>query len=151
MKFYGPPSPAVRTFTPGICWAFAASLAFGIIYWLLVFYISPVLGGIAPTWLFRLAPICLLAPLSALTHQSLRLPRGYAWWLIIGVGILDTAAIIAGMLGLATGQVAIVSVLSSLYSVVTIVLAWLFLREKLRWTQWLSYIFILGALVLVNL
>lgn len=90
-------------------------------------------------------PICLLAPLSALTHQSLRLPRGYAWWLIIGVGILDTAAIIAGMLGLATGQVAIVSVLSSLYSVVTIVLAWLFLREKLRWSQWLGIIIILGA------
>jgi drug/metabolite transporter (DMT)-like permease len=150
-RVYGPTSPAGRTFTPGIGWAFAASLGFGIIYWLLGFYITPVLGGIAPTWLFRLAPICLLAPLSALTHQSLRLPRGYAWWLIIGVGILDTAAIIAGMLGLATGQVAIVSVLSSLYSVVTIVLAWLFLREKLHWSQWLGIIIILGGIVLVNL
>src|SRR5260370_29129987 len=151
IKIYGPTSPAVRTFTPGIGWAFAASLGFGIIYWLLGFYITPVLGGIAPTWLFRLAPICLLAPLSALTHQSHRFTCGYAWWLIIGVGILDTAAIIAGMLALATVQVAIVSVLSSLYSVVTIVLSWLFLREKLRWSQWLGIIIILGGIVLVNL
>lgn len=55
------------------------------------------------------------------------------------------------MLGLATGQVAVVSVLTSLYSAVAVVLAWVFLREKLHWGQWAGIGLIFVGIALVNL
>ncbi len=42
-------------------------------------------------------------------------------------------------------------VLISLYSAVTILLAWIFLREHLQWSQWLGVGIIFGGFVLVNL
>jgi drug/metabolite transporter (DMT)-like permease len=77
------------------------------------------------------------------------LPRGSVWWLLAGTGLLETIATIASMLGLAGGHTAIVSTLISLYSMVTIVLGWLFLKERLQWSQWTG-IFILLAHVMRN-
>ncbi|HEV7235853.1 MAG TPA: EamA family transporter, partial [Ktedonobacteraceae bacterium] len=73
------------------------------------------------------------------------------WWYITGVGILDTAAFVIAAIALGNGQeVAIVSVLVSLFSAVTVVLAWIFLREKLHWSQWLGIGIIFVGIVLVN-
>jgi drug/metabolite transporter (DMT)-like permease len=85
------------------------------------------------------------------TRQSLRLPAWPVWRLIIGVGVLDTSAYVANTIGFATHQVAVVSVLASLFSTVTVMLAWLFLRERLRWNQWLGIISIFIGIALVSI
>jgi drug/metabolite transporter (DMT)-like permease len=151
MKLSAPASLRRRTVPPGIGCAFTAALGFGVTFWLLGVAVTPILGGIAPVWLFRLTPLCLLAPLSALLHQPIRLPHGQVWVVIMGVGLLDTVAYIASMLGLATGQLAVVSVLTSLYSAVAVALAWVFLREKLHWGQWAGIGLIFVGITLVNL
>lgn len=146
-----PASLRPGTFPLGVGWALTASLGFGVTFWLLGVAVTPSLGGIAPVWLFRLTPLCLLAPLSALLHQQIHLPHGQVWWAIVGLGLLDTVAFVASMLGLATGQIAVVSVLTSLYSAVAVVLAWVFLREKLHWGQWAGIGLIFVGIALVNL
>jgi hypothetical protein len=53
-------------------------------------------------------------------HKSIRQPRGQVCWFIGGVAVLDSAASVANGVGLTTDQVAVISVLASLFSVVTI-------------------------------
>jgi uncharacterized membrane protein len=131
-------------------WTLAASIGFGIYYWLLGFAVTPILGGITPNWLIRLVPLCLLAPFSAMTRQNLRIPRGSVWVVIVGVGLLDSAGGVLSLLGLTTEHVAVVSTLVSLYSVATIVLAQIFLKERLRWSQWIGVLLILGGVAILS-
>src|SRR5258708_9874472 len=98
----------------GVLWAGFASLGFGVVFWILGVYVTPALGGIAPVWLFRIVTLVLLVPLSSITYQRLYLPQGDVWWLIVGIGLLDTAAFIAAMLGYGWGQISVVAVLVSL-------------------------------------
>jgi len=42
-------------------------------------------------------------------------------------------------------------VLASLYGAVTVILAWIFLREKLERSQWLGIILIFAGIVLVSI
>ncbi len=135
---------------PGVILAIIASLGYGIMFWLLGFFVTPRLGGVAPIWLFRLMTPCVLPLLARPLHQSLRIPRGNVWWFLLGVSIFDTFAFTMGALGLATGQVAIVSVLASLFSTVTVLLAGIFLRERLQWNQWFGIALIFAGIVLVN-
>jgi uncharacterized membrane protein len=64
---------------------------------------------------------------------------------------MDTAAFIANNAGLHTGQVAVVSVLASLYGAVTVLLSWIFLRERLEPSQWFGIALIFAGIVLVSL
>ena len=99
----------------------------------------------------RLTALVALSVASAPTGQTLQLPRGNVWWLLLAVGILDTAAFVANNAGLSTGQVSVVSVLASLYGAITVLLAWIFLRERLERSQWLGIVLIFIGIVLVSL
>ncbi|GEM_PF-90783 len=142
--------PKRQRLTRGVGLAMLAALGFGMMFWLLGFQVAPALGGVAPIWLIRLVTPCALMLGAAPTRQSLHLPAWPVWRLIIGVGVLDTAAYVANTIGFATHQVAVVSVLASLFSTVTVVLAWLFLRERLRWNQWVGIISIFIGIALVS-
>lgn len=137
--------------TGGVGWALAAAVGYGIDFWLLGIYITPVFGGIIPVWIIRSTTICTLALFAMPAHQSLRWPPRRAWWLLVPIGILDTMAFLSVAIGFTTDQVAVVSVLSSLFSAVTVVLAWIFLREKLQWSQWLGIGIIFLGVSLVKL
>ena len=137
--------------TRGVGWALAASLGYGIDFWLLGIYIAPVFGGIMPVWVIRSTTICTLALFAMPARQSLRWPPGRAWWLIIAIGLLDTMAFLSTIIGYTTDQVSVVSVLASLFSAVTVVLAWIFLREKLQWSQWLGIAIIFLGVSFVKL
>lgn len=145
------PTKARALLPPGVGWALGAAAGFGLTYWLLGFSVVPVLGQVVPTWLFRLIGMLLFAPLAMFRRQSLRPPRGLNLGLVIIIGLLDTSAFVAASLGLATGNVAIVSVLASLYSAVAVLLAAIFLREHLRRIQWLGVVILLAGVVLTHI
>jgi uncharacterized membrane protein len=134
----------------GVGWALLAALGFGVLFWFLGFYVVPAVGPTISVWVIRLTSFSVLAIAAIPARQSLNLPRGSVWWLLAAVGFLDTAAFVANNAGLRTGQVSVVSVLASLYGAVTVLLAWIFLREKLERTQWLGIILIFAGIVLVS-
>jgi drug/metabolite transporter (DMT)-like permease len=145
-------SPAVNShLTRGAGYALAAAIGFGVLFWVFGFHIIPVFGGLVPVWLGRLCTPILLVALAKPLRQSLQVPRGKVWWLVVGVGVVDTVAYVAATVGLATHQVAIVTVLASLFSTVTVMLAWLFLRERLAWSQWVGIATIFVGITLVSL
>lgn len=134
----------------GVGWAIAAACGYGVLFWLLGFRVTPALGGFASVWVIRVTTVAALALVAAPARQSLRPPRGSVWWLIAGIGVIDTAAFVANNVALHTEQVAVASVLASLYGAVTVVLAWIFLRERLQWTQWLGIALIFLGIALVT-
>jgi drug/metabolite transporter (DMT)-like permease len=137
--------------TRGVGLALTAAVAFGVMFWLFGFLVVPALGGVAPVWLIRLVTPCLLNALAKPFHQAISAPHGHTLWLIFAVGLLDSTAYVASTIGFTTGAVAVVSVLASLFSIVTVILAWIFLREGLHWSQWLGIGVIFVGIALVSL
>ena len=83
-------------------------------------------------------------------------PRGFKRVLlfaafVVPMAILDTGANIAYTLGITVSLTSIVAVLSSLFSPITVLLAWIFLRERLYRWQWLGVLAIFVGVVLVSL
>jgi drug/metabolite transporter (DMT)-like permease len=146
-------SPKARTalLPPGIASALLAAVAFGFTFYVVGFQVTPHLGGFASVWFVRLTTLWVLPLVALATHQPTSIPRGSVWWFIAGVGILDTAAFVCNNLGLATDQVSVVTILASLFSAITVILAWIFLEERLHWSQWLGILIIFVGIVLVSL
>jgi drug/metabolite transporter (DMT)-like permease len=136
---------------PGVLLAILASIGYGIAFWMLGFKVTPALGPVVPIWIFRLFTPVVLTLCAPISRQRLTWPRGSVWWLLAVIGILDTIAYFAYTYGVTLSQVSLVSVLSSLYSAVTVLLAWIFIRERLQWSQWLGIGAILAGIALVNL
>lgn len=135
----------------GVIWAILAALGFGFLFWFLGFHVVPLAGSAFSVWMIRLSTLSTLALAAAPARQALQLPRGNVWWLLATVGVMDTIAFVANNAGLHVGPVSVVSVLASLYGAVTVVLSWIFLRERLQRSQWFGIFLIFSGIVLVSL
>ena len=71
--------------------------------------------------------------------------------MLAAVGLIDTSAFVANNAGLHTGQISVVTVLTSLYGAVTVLLAWIFLREKVERSQWFGIVLVFAGIILVSL
>lgn len=134
----------------GIIMALIAALGYGATFWLLGFFVTPGLGNITPIWLIRIMTPCILFIFAPVMKQSLKFPPRNLWWTLIAIGLFDTFAYIGYTTGMLQGDISLVTMFSSLYSVVTIILAWIFLRERLYRNQWLGISVILLGIFIVN-
>ena len=159
-----------RLLGPGVAEALGATVIFGVSYWALRYVVAQV-GAT------QVAMIGKASDLTALTLVALlgwgwqrfgRLatfaqgtataaPRALAprsaifWrWLIPGA-LLDAAANAAYNIGVSGALTSVVATLSSLFTAVTVLLAWVFLRERLTRAQWAGVAVILVGIALVNL
>ncbi len=135
--------------TKGIGWAIFASLCFGVVFWGLRF-VTPNLGGVVPVWESRLIAPVLLLLLARPAHQTLQIPPKPSWKWIVAVGIIDSLAFLSYTQGIhLAGATGLVAVLSSLFSLVTIILARIFLKERLASWQWFGIGLVLVGIGLV--
>jgi drug/metabolite transporter (DMT)-like permease len=111
----------------------------------------PVLGGAVSVWMIRLSTLVSLTLVAVPARQSIAFPRGSVWWLIPLMAATDTAAFLCSNYGLARGPVSVVTMLASLFSAVTVLLAAIFLRERLQRTQWLGIALIFAGIILMNI
>jgi drug/metabolite transporter (DMT)-like permease len=135
----------------GVGWAILAAVGFGVMFWFLGFHVVPLVGDAVSVWVMRLTALVSLAVVALPARQSIRFPHGSVWWMLAAVGFMDTAAFVANNAGLHIGPVSVVSVLASLYGAVTVLLAWIFLRERLERSQWLGIILIFVGIVCVSI
>lgn len=134
----------------GAKWALLASLAYGVQFWLQGRYAVPALGGVLPVWIYYLTSTTLLLIAVPIRRQPLALPATGAMW-VIGTGVVAVSGFLAVAIGLTTGQVAVVTVLASLQSGVTVLLACVHHRERLAVHQWLGLGVTLAGLAAVHL
>ncbi|HET8906260.1 MAG TPA: DMT family transporter [Ktedonobacterales bacterium] len=160
-----------RSPAPGLVVALLAMLIFGVCYWALRYPVA-VLGGTTTVFVAKVADMVLMltialvgrvahrlrkrsrnveaaAPVNA-PWYVLRVPPRAFWLWMLPVALLDTTANVAYNVGITTSLTAIVSVISSLFSVVTVLMAWLFLRERLARWQWVGVVGILVGIALVS-
>jgi drug/metabolite transporter (DMT)-like permease len=123
-----PASAGQRRFAAGAGLAVLAALGFGL------FVVGLDAGADeSATWAVvaaRAASVAIAVGAAFALSTSLRPPRAILP-LLIGVGVFDTAANVFVATATTHGAAGIVAVLSALYPVVTVVLAWLVLGEKL--------------------
>ncbi len=134
----------------GIGWAMCAALGFGFLFWLFGIRMVPRVGATQTVWMIRLTCTILAGSVILLARQPMRLPRGEARPLALGTGILDTSAFVVCAYGMRMEQVAIISVLSSLYGAVTVALAVIFLREHISRWQWAGIVSIFAGIYLIS-
>ena len=135
----------------GAALAILAATGYGIMFWWLGFHVVPLIGSGVSVWVIRLTTLSALLLVGLPTRRALPLPRGNLWWLLLVTGLMDTAAFVANNAGLGLGNVAVVAVLASLYGAVTVLLARIFLRERMERSQWLGIALIFAGIVLVSL
>ncbi|MBX0331088.1 DMT family transporter [Oscillochloris sp. ZM17-4] len=119
----------------GVPEAIGAACCIGLYFWS-VGFATPLLGTVWPVLLGR--AIALLAALGVMLARGGRpapVPAGL-WPTLIAASLLDTAAFIFYNIGISSGYVSVVSALASIFSAVTVLMAWVFLRERLRVVQW---------------
>jgi drug/metabolite transporter (DMT)-like permease len=149
-----PDPPAALRATPsrsaGIGWALAASLGYGVGFWLQGVYAVPFLGSIVPVWLYYVVAQIFFVLLSYSAGRSLRPPPLRALPVVLGSGTLSITAYLAFSIGLGTGEVAVVTVITSLGSAVAALLGRVVLGERLARHQWTGIAAIIAGLALIN-
>lgn len=134
----------------GIGWAAFASVGFAMLFWLLGIRIIPRVGAVQTVWMIRLTSMLLTAAVIVVAKQPMRLPRGEVRWMVLGMGVFDTGAFVLSNLGMKMEQVAVISVLGSLYGAVTVGFAAIFLREHVSKWQWMGIVTIFLGIFLIS-
>jgi len=98
----------------------------------------------------RLGGIIILVLYMTVRRETWKV-EGNAWSLIALNGILDIGGNLFFVLAGQVGRLDISAVLSSLYPGSTVILAWIFLKERLSRTQWIGIIAAMIAIVLFTL
>jgi drug/metabolite transporter (DMT)-like permease len=121
----------------GLGWALCSALGFGVLFWLLGNRIVPRVGAPQTVWMIRATCVILTAIVLLALKQPISLP--------------DTSAFVISNRGMQLEQVAIVSVLGSLYGAVTVGLAAVFLKEHVAKWQWAGIATIFAGILLISL
>jgi drug/metabolite transporter (DMT)-like permease len=132
----------------GVGWAVLAMLAFGAYY--VPMHAASSQDWLWPAFLFRCTSVTLVW--SVVLIRRMR-PTGLSghWTALIAIGLLDTGgnALFAAA-SASHGLLSVVSVLASLYPVVTVLLARLLLGERVQRTQDAGVLFVLIGVVLIT-
>jgi drug/metabolite transporter (DMT)-like permease len=112
----------------GACFAYAALILTGQAA-------VPLIGETETMWIGRWSGLALIAIVLMSQRASVRIPA--AWLPYVGLqGALDTLGYFAFLAGAATAAPHVTMVVASAFSVVTVLLARLILREQVSTTQW---------------
>ena len=134
----------------GALWAMAACIGYGVQFWVQGRFAAPHLGAVVPVGIYYAFSTLALALAAVIRRPALALSSRDAAS-VLGTGAVAVLGFVAVSAGLATGQVAVVTVLGSLQSAIAVGLACALLGEQLARHQWLGVAVIVAGLGLVRL
>lgn len=140
--------PVPKDARVGLTSAFVALVGFGVLAFSLKYVIGPI-GPITTVVAVRLVGVVIVLAGAGMRITPLVTPPRRLWPLIIAFTVIDSAAFVAYSTGIRVGSVAVVSTLSGLFSVVTMTLAALVLKERLRPISYVSIGVALVGVVLI--
>ncbi|WP_428390672.1 EamA family transporter [Lichenicoccus sp.] len=145
------PIESGRTVRPaGIGLAAAAALLYGVGFFAQAHYAVPKLGSLIPVWLYYGLGVILLGSAAAVLRRDLSPPSFTQLPVVLGTGLAASAAFLALTLAVTGGNIAVPTVLASLASVVTVVLARVLIKEQVATHQWAGIAAVIGGLVILH-
>jgi drug/metabolite transporter (DMT)-like permease len=105
-------------------------------------------GAFGPLVVIRLVQAVVMAGVILAGRQPWRIERGL-WWRVVLIGLLDMTGNAAFILATQAGALAVAAVLSSLYPVVTVILAIAIIRERLTRSHLLGIVLTVVAIGLI--
>ena len=131
---------------------FAVGAGVGIGFVMIAMDAFPRESGLAALITLRTVAIILLGSFVLISYlrtrgnTTTREPAGIKWWLLVSAtGFLDASANVTFLLASRVGSLSVLSVLTALYPLGTIILARIFLKEKIARTQQLGILLALAA------
>ena len=128
----------------GIGPALYSAIGFGVGFWVIGRFAVPQLGWALPVWIYYGSGALAAGTIALKRGHNLALPKPALRALLLVHAACGVLGYIAYSSGLSTGHIAIVTVLSSLASGVTVLLARVVLSERLTRRQWAG----VGAILL---
>lgn len=108
-----------------------------------------VYGDVQAVFLARWVSLACCVLLLTARRELPRIPL--RWWPLLGAqGVLDGSALVAVVVGSQGAGSAVVAVLASTFSAVTVILARVFIREAMSWGQWLGIAMILAGVATLS-
>jgi drug/metabolite transporter (DMT)-like permease len=130
----------------GLGWALTASLCYAVAFWIIGRQLRGSMDGQLLSWLSFVVQLAIIGPIVVLKERQNLFKNLGILALSGGTGALGYIFTNIG-LGVETS---VVAVLSSLNSVISVVLAWFFLREQLARHQWFGVWLALAGVILVS-
>ncbi len=134
----------------GLLYAAIAAIGYGVGFWIQSYWIVPKLGPLVPVWLTYLTGVVTWLILWRTNRVSLAPPHGLEWLSVITWGLSSVGGYVTLTLGFETGATAIIVVLSSAASAVTVLLGVLIERTRVSPIQWTAILVILIGLGLMR-
>lgn len=130
--------------------AAAAALLYGIGFCVQARYAVPRLGHLVPVWLYYVLGAALLRAFAFMLRKNLAPPSLGQLPVVLGTGLAASGAFVALTLAVTGGDVAVPTVLASLASVVTVVLARVLVKEQVAPHQWAGIAAVIVGLSLLH-
>jgi drug/metabolite transporter (DMT)-like permease len=130
----------------GISWALTASLCYALAFWIIGAHLRDSMNGQLLSWLSFIVQLLIIGPI--VIYKEGRNLFKHLGILALSGGT-GAAGYIFTNIGLGV-ETSVVAVLSSLNSVISVVLAWFFLRERLAKHQWFGVWLALAGVILVT-
>jgi len=124
-----------------------AGLGFGSYFIIMHYATEGISATVWPMIASRSAATLMLLALVLIRRESFSVQRD-AWGVVLVNAMLDVGGNFFYLLALQYGRLDISAILSSLYPGATVVLAWIFLKERITRTQWAGILTALAAIVL---
>lgn len=134
--------------TPGARWALFSAVCFGLAFFL-VDYVVDDMGHIAPAIVFKFVGVLGFLSMKYVTKIKFDFPAVNSWMLLGMLVVVDTLGYLAYNKGISTDYVSIVSTLSSLYVLVSVLLALIFLGERPNRAQQMGIVVVLAGTLMV--
>ena len=136
---------------PGLPWALAAAIGFGIAGFLLG-WISDRAGWIPGLWGSRVAQMVFFLPLVFVFRQELsRVRPGFGLWIALLAGAGDILGVVMFSIGSERGLNSIVLAASAVFPLIAVTLSVIVFDERLVANQIVGVVLVVGGLLLLGL
>ncbi len=108
------------------------------------------LGPIVAIWLIKILSVPMTLSVLPITKYKLRVPTKF-WKLVITIATIDVIAFLGYNFGITTGQVGIVGPISAAFPIVTVTMAWLFLKERLTTSQLIGVTLAISGMIALSM
>jgi len=127
-----------------------SALFYGIGFYIQAHYVVPRLGHLVPVWLYYGLGCLMLGSAALVLRKNLAPPRLKQIPVVLVTGLAASSAFLALTVAVTGGDVAVPTVLASLASVVTVVMARILVKERVALHQWAGIVAVVMGLIMLH-